>query len=405
MSQTSVLVFFAEEFSTSKAEQFIEHELVFLSNHFEKIVVIPIRNNIQDCKYILPENVQIQDFEIYKPYNRIRQVFKNSGLLFKVVGHQIYYSENKLKYFSKFSTYFNYLLHACNVAERIQNEVILKYGVNVKYYSYWFNIWVFYLSLVKDKSNIKIITRAHGGDYDESQTKSFFPFRSFQMKHIDVILPVSKYGENYLKQKYPFTTARIKNVYLGVKNMGNNPVNVGDVFTMVSCSSIIPLKRVALIPQILSGVKFKLNWIHFGDGTGTNELLNEIKKLPCNVTFELKGHVPNEYVIDFYRKNHVDLVINVSESEGVPVSLMEAISFGIPVIGTNVCGVPEIVTTETGFLIPKDFIPAEVSEIIIEYAKSSPENKLKLRRSAKEYWRNKFDLERNCEMLKTNYLN
>ncbi len=52
----------------------------------------------------------------------------------------------------------------------------------------------------------------------------------------------------------------------------------------------------------------------------------------------LRGGISNAEVFQFYRDNKVDLFVNASTSEGLPVSIMEAISFGIPSIATNVGG-------------------------------------------------------------------
>lgn len=41
----------------------------------------------------------------------------------------------------------------------------------------------------------------------------------------------------------------------------------------------------------------------------------------------------------------------MSDSEGIPVSIMEAMSFGIPVIARNVGGMSEIVNEENGLLL------------------------------------------------------
>jgi glycosyltransferase involved in cell wall biosynthesis len=45
------------------------------------------------------------------------------------------------------------------------------------------------------------------------------------------------------------------------------------------------------------------------------------------------------------------MFISLSAAEGLPVSVMEAISFGIPVVAAAVSGVPEIVTPDTGVLV------------------------------------------------------
>ncbi|MDD0858820.1 glycosyltransferase [Arthrobacter alpinus] len=62
-----------------------------------------------------------------------------------------------------------------------------------------------------------------------------------------------------------------------------------------------------------------------------------------DLVIELKGAVANDEVLNFYRNHEISVFINVSTSEGVPVSIMEAISFDIPVVATSVGGTPEIV--------------------------------------------------------------
>ena len=58
------------------------------------------------------------------------------------------------------------------------------------------------------------------------------------------------------------------------------------------------------------------------------------------------------------------MFINVSSTEGIPVSIMEAMSFGIPVIATAVGGTPEIVNNENGYLLSKDPSAKELAEVI-----------------------------------------
>jgi glycosyltransferase involved in cell wall biosynthesis len=55
-----------------------------------------------------------------------------------------------------------------------------------------------------------------------------------------------------------------------------------------------------------------------------------------------------------YRSQKVDGFILLSDSEGIPVSIMEALSYGIPVIATDTGGVSEIVTDTNGILLPSN---------------------------------------------------
>ena len=103
----------------------------------------------------------------------------------------------------------------------------------------------------------------------------------------------------------------------------------------------------------------------------------------------------NERVHKFYSEQPVDVFINLSDSEGLPVSIMESMSYGIPVIATDVGGTREIVNEKTGFLIPKDFQPQKVAEIITNFSLLSKEEKQKYREAAYEMWESKFDGEKN----------
>ena len=70
-----------------------------------------------------------------------------------------------------------------------------------------------------------------------------------------------------------------------------------------------------------------------------------------DVQFQFLGNVDNKKIADIYRKEDVDFFINMSDSEGIPVSIMEAFSSGIPAIARNVGGISEIVNNTNGFLL------------------------------------------------------
>lgn len=77
---------------------------------------------------------------------------------------------------------------------------------------------------------------------------------------------------------------------------------------------------------------------------------------------------------------------------------MEAISFGIPVLSTDVGGCNEIVNEQTGQLIPLNTPTAEIASIIERIA-SSNINTLEFRRGVRAFWQNNFEIEMNYKEL------
>jgi glycosyltransferase involved in cell wall biosynthesis len=406
--EQKTLLYFAEEFSTNKAEQFIEQEINFFASFFKEIHVFVFNNNIKDCKYVLAANVKVIDFDLYEAYSRASLLKGHFFSTLKLFLRQLAVSPNRLSYLRRISFYYNSLLHNTNGALRLGRFIRNNYDPKeTLFYSFWFNRWMFVLSLAKYfKPHVvsKLITRAHGGDYDETQTKRFFPFRSFQMSQVDVIAPVSKYGEDYIRNKYPNYKGKLKHAYLGVPDRGVNDAGASPVFHLVSCSSLISLKRVHLIIEILKNIEIPLKWTHFGDGPLRNEIEKKAAGLPAPVSFELKGHVPNKDFLGYMQQSPVDLFISTSESEGLPVSLMESVSFGVPILATNVGGVSEIAHEKTGYLVEKDFTAAHVAGIIESHSKKPQDEIAALRKSARQFYLDHFNSNKNyLKFLEDNF--
>ena len=96
--------------------------------------------------------------------------------------------------------------------------------------------------------------------------------------------------------------------------------------------------------------------------------------------------------MDFYRQNHIDLFINTSRSEGVPVSIMEAFSFGVPAIATDVGGTGEIVDNSVGKLLDVNVSPQEIANAIKLFAVSDTSE---FRKNARNRWNERYNAEKN----------
>jgi glycosyltransferase involved in cell wall biosynthesis len=99
-----------------------------------------------------------------------------------------------------------------------------------------------------------------------------------------------------------------------------------------------------------------------GDGTDLEYCKEQVKKngLEDRVTFT--GAVPNTEVYKYLASS--DVFVLLSENEGLPISIIEAMRAGLAVVSTNVSGIPELVNNNNGVLIKPD--ANELMKVLME---------------------------------------
>jgi glycosyltransferase involved in cell wall biosynthesis len=388
---SKILCLFTIGFPYGKMETFLESELEVMAETFDKVYIFP---SIQYDKVSrpIPNNFEIVNLNNDWGKQSSQLLYSNIFFIIKTLLSEFFYTTNKKSFTKNIRKFKNMLLHRLFVAKEIECFVLEHNIEHAKFYSYWLNDWIISLGILKRKKAIKgFVSRAHGYDiYEERFASKTIPFRYFQLKMVDKVFSVSKKGYAYLKAKNIFPK-KISYSYLGVSDKGVNPFNQDAPFTLISCSNLMPIKRVDLIIEILKKINFSVNWVHFGDGDG--DLLNKFKlkasQLPSNIRYEFKGHVSNSEVLDFYKSTPVNLFILLSESEGLPMSLIEACSFGIPLMATDVGGVSEIVNSTTGILLDSDVDTEKAASLITEF-KTSEMNTPNFRKGVKLFWSEQF---------------
>ncbi|MCI4670283.1 MAG: glycosyltransferase [Bacteroidia bacterium] len=388
------LLLFTTGFPYGKGEQFIETEIHFLSRVFKDIHIFP--EKISGEARPLPSNVKVIAFEP-APLTQVRPLVMKHGMdLLGIFSYEILNSKERGRYLKQPAWNMNLLIGNYHTALELE-KVLEQYDMaSTVVYSYWFKDWASKLAIIKHRKNLKfeLITRILGYDFDVKQNPlGYFPFRSFEMNEVSRIYPITNYGKNYIKKHYPAYKGGLKVSHLSVYDHGWNESRQKDYFQICSCGFLVPLKRMGLMPEILKHLDFKVVWTHFGNGPEEEMIRQKASELPVNITFDYKGYTPNKDVIRFYKENPVDLFIHLSEMEGgAPVAIQEACSFGVPAIGADADGTPEIVNEQTGWLIPKDFDPKEVAKIIRDYHEDKGD-KTAFRKGVKAYWNSEFNAE------------
>jgi glycosyltransferase involved in cell wall biosynthesis len=402
------LILITSNFPLGTGEPFLETEFPIVSREFEQIAIFS-RNTTSVIRGDLPENVIVFRYSSTTTFREFLNLpvllFKNSSLISEIYRDEINF-RNEI-HFSISLKHKLFLLKKIIKAIQLRDFIKLKLerlkiDSDIVFYSYWANSGAHAAAMLNYKNSIRI-TRAHGHDlYEERNSLSYLPLLKFLARKLDLVFFISEHGRKYFIEKTGYMSPRLIVSYLGVKTPESISFDSSDseIFTIVSCSNLYPLKRVDLIIESLSVLnsRRKIRWLHFGDGPlRTN--LEDIAEIRLgskeNIGYEFKGQIPNSEIIKFYTNNKVDLFLNASSSEGIPVSIMEAQSFGTPVIATDTGGVSELVAPGTGFLLPVNFKPEDLAEKICLFLNMTEEEMKKIRNKAYENRKSKFDADKN----------
>jgi glycosyltransferase involved in cell wall biosynthesis len=262
-------------------------------------------------------------------------------------------------------------------------------------YFYWGDNLCWLIPYIKTKHpEVKIVMRLHGSDLYENIKSNYAPLRNIIFSKANIIFTVSENGQKYLQAKYSAHTDKIRVARLGVFDHGLNP-GADSTINIVSVSNLVPLKRVYLIFEACCKINKSLTWHHFGHGPLMNEMVEMVKAAPAHLKVILHGFVSNDKIINFYESQHVNFFVNVSTSEGVPVSIMEALSFGIPVIATDVGGTSELVNEINGKLLKADLNANELATAMAYFLNSTEEETQFRRQKARAQFLERASAEKN----------
>ncbi|MEY3499339.1 MAG: hypothetical protein RL308_1008 [Bacteroidota bacterium] len=363
------LTLFTADYPYGTGETFLETEITYLAEGFDEVVIVS-QNLVDAQTRQVPANCKLVRLNL--SVSTADKLLSLASLLHPVFWKELFIVKKvyvKSLYKGILSTMLISLFRAKKVKSLIAKQLKNTPAETQNYfYSYWCDDVALGLAMTeKENLNLKCFCRMHGWDvYFEASTINYLPYRHFITENLKAIFAISQKGIDYasstwkVPDKSMFQLAR-----LGVKDqIISNPNK--DNFILVSCSNVISLKRVDLIVRALAELKnVQLKWVHFGDGPKLEEVKALASKiLPSNITIDFKGRVSNQEVLEWYTENNPSLFINVSTTEGIPVSIMEAMSFGIPVIATNVGGNSEIVNDENGILLLSNPSANEVSHVI-----------------------------------------
>ena len=227
----------------------------------------------------------------------------------------------------------------------------------------------------------KIVYTVHGFDSIRIAYRKFLPIEKLLQKRCRAIVGVSHYDEANLKKEG--ITNNVMTIYNGirkVKSLHNNPFDSYSQYKykVLCIARLSPPKNIELFLSVAKLLKeYAFIWIG-----NQNEVDFEY---PDNVYF--MGNIKNAGAYIEY----ADIFFLPSNFEGLPITILEALSCGKPVIASKVGGIPEILDGTNGYALEND-APAmanKIKEILENRAKY-----IEMCKAAKQMYQYKFTIDK-----------
>jgi colanic acid/amylovoran biosynthesis glycosyltransferase len=393
-----------------KGEPFIASEMKLLRNYFEGIEVVPVyfQNGRKNRDESLALNLNYAKTR-WGRFRFVRMMFNFFVALFKYNWQSellfVFQNEHKLINMMEMS---RALYRAQLFDSFLKNSLINAHEQEASLIYFYCMIPEIMGAISfrkRTKSKIKIVSRAHGGDiYEDRHRGNYLGFRRYIADGIDAIYCISTDGLTYLRNRYISLENKCHDAKLGVFDPGfRNAQPDEDVISVISCSFIKKLKRVDLIIDSLDYIitthpNVNIKWTHVGDGELFDEMRHyALERISTRAKVLFTGYLTESQIMNLYRDEPFDVFINVSTSEGLPVSLMEAASVGLPLIATDVGGTREIVDSKNGLLIPCDSSAEAIGSAVLRF--KDKKWALTLRNQSRLLWNEKFNAVENHNMF------
>ena len=261
---------------------------------------------------------------------------------------------------------------------------------------------------ISKRFNKKVIVHMHGAEFKEyyENANNLIKKRIVNLLlNSDYVITLGKNWNDYVKKINPQINSFILKNAVEVNDTKvsyiNNEFNILFLAIIDKRKGIYDLVDAAkIILNNYSGDK-KIKFIIAGSGKEENKIKKAVEESGMNNYFEFTGWITGDEKIKLLKKSQ--LFVLPSYNEGLPISILEAISYGLPVISTNVGSINEAIKNDiNGYMLnPGDIIGLveKIEELVDNYDKW-----YKLSRNSKRIALEEFDLKKYFKQMDDIYL-
>lgn len=264
------------------------------------------------------------------------------GAFLEEEGFKVYYASSKK---NKLARMFHMIYKTFKRSKQVDYVLIDTYSTQ----NFWF---AFIISQLCRILKLKYIAKLHGGDLPNRLMKSPF-FCDLIFKNAYKITAPSGYLMNAFEVKYPKNILFIPNTI----EIDNYPIiqkeyNVPKILWVRSFSTIYNPKMAI---KVAANLKYKYPDVALCMiGPDKENIINECKAFAkeLDVNVEFTGKLSKKKWIK--RSQEFNVFINTTHFDNTPISVIEAMALGIPVVSTNVGGIPFLLKENENALLVND---------------------------------------------------
>ena len=204
---------------------------------------------------------------------------------------------------------------------------------------------------------IPTIFTAHGWSYTEGvsakKRRIYILIEKLIGQFSDGVIAVSEYDKQLALKHKVLPERKLETIHNGVHDIGiiKQVKDPDKQLNMIMVARFAPPKQQLQLLKVLNQMQH-IQWnISFaGEGPALQEAKDYVKSVGLEKRVSFLGN--REDVTDLLHKS--DLFVLISDWEGLPLSVLEAMRCGLPIIASDVGGVKEaVIHSENGYLIPK----------------------------------------------------
>ena len=220
--------------------------------------------------------------------------------------------------------------------------------------------------------NKKVLFQVHGAEFHLFFQNSNKKHKiKYLLEHVDAVICLSNEWKSFFEEKFSLNNIYVLNnvvdyVTYGKKRFDTYPIQFLFLGYIDKRKGIWDICEVIAENKTVFEGKIK---IKIGGNGQKKKLVEFIEKYNLEEIIEYIGWVDDMAKINCLQESHVYLL--PSYNEGLPISILEAMSYSMPIISTKVGGIPNVVSQTNGFLLK----PGDKKALLdaISYFVSNPE--------------------------------